>query len=204
MTAEEREQWAKDAEKMNIPRMLDIPCGQIEGNAHMKWLNWYLQKGEELGLTGKGDATGDGPEAVLERLKNYIATTPPALRCPCKKGVALAKAGQHWSDCDARPALIRKERELKKVIEEERVLKRQRLVIEDRFQWAKVGAQGYEASWRETYPPHLTTAFLQRLKAAVAKELETGYNGFVSHFGFSFILFPPHTHKHRLTRTPSP
>ena len=178
MTAEEREQWAKDAERViNIPRMMDVPCGQKAGNAHMRWVDWYLQKAKELGLTGNGDASGDGPEAVLERLKEYIATTPPAMRCPCKKGVALAKAGQHLSYCDARPALIRKERELKRVVEEERVLKVQRLDIEERFRWAKAGAQGFEASWRDTYPAHLTTAFLQRLKAAVAKELETRYNG---------------------------
>ena len=209
MTAEEREQWAKDAERINIPRMLDVPCGQIAGNAHLKVLNWYLQKGEELGLSGKGDPAGDSQEAVLERFKEYIATTPPAMRCPCKKGVALAKAGQHLSYCDARPALIRKERELKRVVEEERVLKVQRLDIEERFQWAKVGAQGFEASWRDTYPAHLTTAFLQRLKAAVAKELETRYIGFVSHFEFPFILIPPpiptpiptHTHTHTHTQT---
>ena len=64
-----------------------------------------------------------------------------------------------------------------KVAEEERELKLQRLEIEERFQWAKVGAQGFEASWRETYPPHLSTEFLQRLKAAATKELETRYNG---------------------------
>ena len=61
MTREEREQWAKDAERIsNIPRMPDVPCGQIEGNSHMKWVNWYLHQAEEMGLTGQGDATGDG------------------------------------------------------------------------------------------------------------------------------------------------
>ena len=57
------------------------------------------------------------------------------------------------------------------------MLKCQRLDIEERMERAKVGAQGFEASWRDTYPPHLSTEFLQRLKAAVAKELETRYNG---------------------------
>ena len=177
MTAEEREQWAKDAERINIPRLLDVPCGQIAGNAHLKVLNWYLQKGEELGLSGKGDPAGDSQEAVLERFKEYIATTPPAMRCPCKKGVALTKACQHWGGCDAKPALIRKERQLMKVAEEERELKLQRLEIEERYQLGMVGAQGFEASGRETYPPHLSTEFLQRLKAAATKELETRYNG---------------------------
>ena len=178
MTAEEREQWAKDGERViNIPRMMDVPCGQIAGNAHMKVLNWHLQKAKELGLTGNGDATGDGPGAVLERLKNHIATTPPAMRCPCKKGVALVKARQHLGACDAKPALIRKERQLMKLTEEERELKLQRLEIEERFQLGKVGPEGFEASWRETYPPHLSTEFLQRLKAAATKELETRYNG---------------------------
>ena len=157
--------------------MMDLACGQIEGIAHEMWVGWYLQKAEELVLSDEREVFGDDREPVLEGLKNFIATTPPPIRCPCKKGVALAKAGQHSGVCDAKLALIRKERELKKVAEEERVLKRQRLDIEERFQWAKFGAQGFEASWREMYPPNLSTVFLQGLKAAVAKELETRYNG---------------------------
>ena len=175
MTAEEREQWAKDAERIiNIPEMMDYKCGQAKAMVHEKSVGWYLQKALELGLSEERNVFGDDCEHVLERLKEYIASTPPAMRCPCKRGVALAKAGQHWGVCDAKPALIRKERELKKVADEERVLKRQRLDIEERFQWAKVGAQGFEASWRDTYPPHLTTAFLQISKQPSQKNSRPG------------------------------
>ena len=62
------------------------------------------------------------------------------------------------------------------------MLKRQRLDIEERFERAKVGAQGFEASWRETYAPHRSTEFLERLKTAVTQELQTRYNGDALHF----------------------
>ena len=85
MTDEERVQWAKDAERnINIPAMMDLPCGQIEGIAHEKWVGWYLQKAVELGLSEERNVFVDDREPVLERLKNFIATTPPAMRCPCK------------------------------------------------------------------------------------------------------------------------
>ena len=82
----------------------------------------------------------------MDRLKNCIATTPPGLRWPCKKRVVLLKAGQHWAHAMPSPPHIRKEKELRKLAEEDRVLKRQRLDIEERFEWAKVGAQGFQAS----------------------------------------------------------
>ena len=99
------------------------------------------------------------------------------MSCPYKKGVVVMKAGQHWGACDAKPSLIRKEMELKEVAHEEWVLKRQRLHIEEGFEWAKVCAQGFEASWRDRFHPHPSTEFLKRLKTAVTEELETPYNG---------------------------
>ena len=110
---------------------------------------------------------------LLDRLQHYMATTPPEKRCPYGKGVVLLKAKQHMGSCDAKPALLRKESELKKV-EGERVLKRQRLDIEERFEQAKMAAQGFEALWRETHTPHLSTGFREGLKTAVSNELLYG------------------------------
>ena len=94
---------AKDAEfYINIPEMLDLKCGQIERSAHDKWVGWYLQKAE-LVLSEQREVNGDDREAVLVSLMNYIATTPPAMRCSCKKGVEVVKAGQHWGQ--ATPSL---------------------------------------------------------------------------------------------------
>ena len=119
MTTDERAQCAKDGDRIiNIPDMMDFKCGQAEAMVHDKWVGWFLQKAFELGLSEVRDPNWDERKAALERLKEYIATTPPAMRCPCKKGVALAKVCQYWGACDAKPALIRKERELKEVAHE--------------------------------------------------------------------------------------
>ena len=113
MTSEEREQWAQEAERsINIPAMMDLPCGQIERNAHEKLVGWYLQKAFELGLSGQRDVYVEERRDMLERLQHYIATTAPTKRCPCKKGVVLVKTSQHVGACDAKPAVYRKENEL--------------------------------------------------------------------------------------------
>ena len=67
---------------------------------------------------------------MLERLQHYIATTAPTKRYPCKKAVVMVKACQHMGACDARAAQYRNESELRKVEEEEGVLKRRRMDIE--------------------------------------------------------------------------
>ena len=110
MTTEERVQWAKDADRIiNIAEMMDLKCGQAEALVHDKWVGWYLQKAIELGLSEERDPNWDERKAALEGLKEYIATTPPAMRCPCKKGVALVKAGQHWGVCGAnQPSIARR------------------------------------------------------------------------------------------------
>ena len=51
---------------------------------------------------------------VLGRVQQYLATTPPELRCPCNKGVVLEKARQHLAGCDARPGLLLMEEKLHK------------------------------------------------------------------------------------------
>ena len=104
-------------------------------------------EGGGVGDVGQREVFGDKQRDVLERLQHYIARTPPAKRCPCQKGAVLVKASQHMGPCDEKPALIRKESELEKLEEGERVLKRQRLDIEDSFERAKLAAQGFEASW---------------------------------------------------------
>ena len=156
-----REQW--EQRLINIRVMMEhLPCGQIEGIAHEKWVGWWVRKVEER------EGIRDG---VLERLQHFIATTPPAERSPCRKGVVLLKASEQLASCDPQPASIRKENELQKV-EGERVLKRRRLDFEERFEQAKADAQGFEASERVTH----STDFLERLKTAVANELLYWYN----------------------------
>ena len=89
----------------------------------------------------------------------------------------MVKASQHIGPCDAKPALYRKESELRKVEEEERVMKRQRLDIEARYEQGRVCAHGFEALWRDTHTHHLSNGFLERLTTAVYNELLFRYNG---------------------------
>ena len=90
----------------------------------------YLQKAVELGLSGQREVYGDERSYVAERLQHNMATTQPAKRCPCVKGMVHLKASRQKGSCDANPTLIRKESELNKVEEWEKVLKHQRLDIE--------------------------------------------------------------------------
>ena len=123
MTTDQREQWAQDAERsINIRAMMYTGCGQMEGIAHDHWLWWWLQKAGELVLSGQRDVNGDERSDVLERLQHNLATTPPDQRWPCWKGLVLLKLKQDIGSFDAKPGLIRKESELKKGEEGERVL----------------------------------------------------------------------------------
>ena len=198
MTTEEREQWAKDSDRIvNIGEMMDLKCGQAEAMVHDNWVGWYLQKAFELGLSQELDPNWDELKAALERPKEYIATTPPAMRCPCKKGVLLVKAGQLWGVCDAKPALIRKERELKEVAQEEWVLKRQRLDIEERFERAKVGAQGLrrrgETRTRHTSPPSSCSVSKQPWQRNSRPDT---MDKFHTLYFLSFCFLQTHTHTH--------
>ena len=62
------------------------------------------------------------------------------------------------ASCDGQPPLIRKEKEHRKVEDEDQVLKRQRLDIEARFDQANAAAQDFEAAWSDSH-----TKPLQRL-----------------------------------------
>ena len=84
---------------------------------------------------------------VLERLKHYLAPTPPAQRCPCTKWVLLLKASQRIGSCNAQPALISNEAALQAVEDDERVVNRKHLDIELRFEEAKTAAKEVEAAW---------------------------------------------------------
>ena len=71
---------------------------------------WLVKKGKELKLWNQGD----DDRLVLGLVQEYLATTPPELRCPCNKGVVLEKARQHLAGCDARPGLLLMEEKLHK------------------------------------------------------------------------------------------
>ena len=114
---------------------------------------------------------------VLERLQHYMASTPPAKRCPCGKGVVLLQANHHLGSCDAKYALIRKESELMKVEEGDGVLNRKRLDSEERVLQANAAEKRVDASWREPHAPNLSSGFLVRLKTFVVNELLYRCNG---------------------------
>ena len=157
MTTGEREQWDQDTERIiNIRAMMDMPCGQSERLAHEKWVGWWLQKAVELGLSRQLEVFGGERREVLERIQHFMPPTPPEKRCLCGKGMVLLNAMQQIWSCDVKPALIRKESELRK-IEGERVLKRERQDVDERFEQAKVAAQGCETSWSEAHAPNLST-----------------------------------------------
>ena len=152
-----KDQWPRDAERItNIRAMIDVQCWQIKGIAHEKWLVWWLHKAVVVGLSQQREVSGDERREVLERIKTYIAITPPEKRCACEKRVVVLKAKPHMGSCDRKPALISKESELRKVEEWELVQKRQPMDFAERFEQRKLAAQWVSASRREarTTPPH--------------------------------------------------
>ena len=82
ITTEEMEQWAQDSERIiNIRAMLYAPCGKIEGNAHEKWVERWIQKAVELGLSDQREVYGDETGCV---------GAPPRLKGDEDAGIALS------------------------------------------------------------------------------------------------------------------
>ena len=154
-------------------------------DTYANWANWWnctWEVGEVVSPEGGGSGVV-GAAGGVRGWEAGCAGAPPTLHGDDAAGKAwslwegvLRKAKQHMGTCDAKLALIRKESEVKKV-EGERVLKRQRVDIEEPFEQAIVSARGFEASWRETHAQHLSAAFLPRLKTSVSNELLYRYNG---------------------------
>ena len=66
---------------------------------------------------------------MLVRMHQYIATTPPELRCPCTRGIVLSTIGEHFPELDAVSGLELKEKQMAEVDYEniQFELKRQRI-----------------------------------------------------------------------------
>ena len=88
--------YAQDAlNQIEIHNLLraTLTGNQAEYYAIESELNSWRRMADNLGIA-KGE-----DRYRLRMLQEYIAITPPNVRCPCKRGICLRVPDDHWLEC---------------------------------------------------------------------------------------------------------
>ena len=129
--AEMPRRWAERAKEMiDIEYLLQFFKNQETGwSRHVQVRNWDA-------LAVKMDVvhpSAKNPD-MLVRMKQYIATMPSEMCCPCTRGIVLNTIGHHFLKCDAVPALEPNEKQLAQV--DAATLKLDRKLQRNEHKWA--------------------------------------------------------------------
>ena len=159
--------WAADAlREVNIDYLEEFCPNQEAGDNRAEAARIWYRMGAALKLYPDNVLSWD-----LRKVQEFIARTPPHLRCPCARGVKLEKWEDHYNKCNLKAGLgmLEREKEAFKRKLEKDVEDREAIEEADRKQAAQMKV--LEGQWDESQVSHMSTAFLQKMQRLARQEL---------------------------------
>ena len=142
-SAEIRGRLAQEAKEMiDMDSFLEVFSKQMAG-----W-TWSLKVRKWRAMTVQLAHHCVQDPDMLVRMQQYIATTPPEMRCPCTLGLVLNTTEDHIPEGDAVPTLELKARLLPEVDAEMIHLDLKRQRINHNFLDNRTTAEHLQAKWK--------------------------------------------------------
>ena len=160
-------EWADDALNLyNIDSLLEITDAQGDWAERQVTVEYWVRMARQVGVAGQNQRD------ILRGLQEYVAVMPPQARCPCKHGVSLARADDHYPHCDNTYAQRIRESAQERMRRRIRELEEQEEALQRRWDLLESDAQVIRTRWGDGVTAHLPTSTLERILEDVQLQLD--------------------------------